>query len=89
MGFLKNIGISHAFYAELWGAMEGLELAWNRGYRKVILELGSQTLVQKLQAHQAVDEVSTSLFLRCINIICRNWTIQIKHTYREGNGAVD
>ena len=41
VGFVRNIGVYSAFNAELWGAAEGLELAWASSYRKIILEYDS------------------------------------------------
>ena len=41
MGFSKNIGYCFAYVVKLWGVVEGLKLAWARGFQRVILELDS------------------------------------------------
>jgi hypothetical protein len=35
---------------ELWGILIGLEMAWNEGYRKLLLEVDSATAVQLLSS---------------------------------------
>lgn len=39
VGLMANVGICTSVRAELWAAKETLELAWNLGFRKVILEV--------------------------------------------------
>ncbi|CAN1319956.1 Putative ribonuclease H protein At1g65750 [Linum perenne] len=43
--------------AELRGAVSGLQLAWERGYRKIQLYLDSQFAVQLLQGDDLEDHV--------------------------------
>ncbi|MCI26318.1 putative non-LTR retroelement reverse transcriptase [Trifolium medium] len=38
-GFTKGLGVCTPYVVELWGASEGLRLAWNRGYRRVELHI--------------------------------------------------
>ena len=40
-GFAVNLGICPITVAEIWGAFYALDMAWMKGYRKVILELDS------------------------------------------------
>ncbi|PKI64943.1 hypothetical protein CRG98_014657 [Punica granatum] len=41
IGFVQNIRITSVTMTELWGVLTGLELAWNLGFWKVILEVDS------------------------------------------------
>jgi hypothetical protein len=45
-GFAKGLGECRVMVAELWGAFEGLKLAWERGYKKVELQLDAQNVVK-------------------------------------------
>lgn len=43
-GFAANLGVAMAHVAELWGVIHALELAWDKGCRRVEVEMDS-TLV--------------------------------------------
>lgn len=60
MGFMANIGSNSNTVAELWAVWQGLELVWNRGYRKVELESDSQVVIE-------------SLIWRIHELVSRNW----------------
>ena len=44
-GFALTIGICSAPMAELWGVYYGLCIAWERGFRRVELEVDSESVV--------------------------------------------
>ncbi|CAN1134462.1 Putative ribonuclease H protein At1g65750, partial [Linum perenne] len=48
--FSENLGICSITRAELRGAVSGLQLAWDRGYSKVQLQIDSQCAVLLLQS---------------------------------------
>ncbi|CAN1249089.1 Putative ribonuclease H protein At1g65750 [Linum perenne] len=50
-----NLGKCSITRAELRGAVSGLQLAWERGYRKIPLQLDSQCAVRLLQAEGLDD----------------------------------
>ncbi|CAN1150854.1 Putative ribonuclease H protein At1g65750 [Linum perenne] len=43
-----NLGICSITRAELRGAMTGLQIAWDRGFRRIIVQLDSRVVVQLL-----------------------------------------
>ncbi|CAN1121082.1 Putative ribonuclease H protein At1g65750 [Linum perenne] len=43
-----NLGICSITRAELRGAMTGLQIAWDRGFRRIIVQLDSRVAVQLL-----------------------------------------
>lgn len=45
IGFGCNIGVCMAIEAKLWGVYYGLSMAWDNGFRKVILEVDSVMVV--------------------------------------------
>ncbi|CAN1320571.1 Putative ribonuclease H protein At1g65750 [Linum perenne] len=50
-----NLGKCSITRAELRGAVSGLQLAWERGYHKIQLQLDSQCVVQLLQGDDLED----------------------------------
>ncbi|CAN0852590.1 Putative ribonuclease H protein At1g65750, partial [Linum grandiflorum] len=69
--------------------LHGLRLAWDRGYRKVNLQVDLAAVVSLIQntgprdlQHQAcVDDI--------LKLLARNWMVSVTHTYREGNRVAD
>lgn len=88
-GFATHVGLANALEAEAWGLYYGLNLAWNHGYIKLIVELDSKTLIATL--HQDISPTNPlfPIIASCKNIISRDWSIRIQHSYREGNRATN
>lgn len=64
----------------------GLELAWEEGYMKVIVEGDSVTVISQ----ESMTTSRNNTFLRHIRSICgRQWQIQFIHTVRDGNKCAD
>ncbi|CAN1147355.1 Putative ribonuclease H protein At1g65750 [Linum perenne] len=55
LAFTANLGSCSITRAELWGILIGLRLAWNAGYKKIIVQTDSQVAVQLL-----TDDSSTN-----------------------------
>ncbi|CAN1283004.1 Putative ribonuclease H protein At1g65750 [Linum perenne] len=77
-----NLGKCSITRAELRGAVSGLQLAWERGYRKIQLQLDSQCAVQLLQGDDLEDHAHATT-------IIMDWEVRILHIYRESNHAAD
>lgn len=45
--------------AELWAVLVGLDMAWDKGFRTVILEVNSIVIIQKVTATQDVTNPNT------------------------------
>lgn len=48
IGYVSRIGVTNSLLAELWGLREGLRLARNREFNKIIVEIDSEVVVQVL-----------------------------------------
>ncbi|CAN1127554.1 Putative ribonuclease H protein At1g65750 [Linum perenne] len=80
--FSMNLGCCTITRAEIRGAISGLELAWNYGYRQVELRLDSQAAISILTSrveplHQYAAEVC---YFR--EICSRDWIVQTRHIVR-------
>jgi ribonuclease HI len=88
-GFAKGLGGCSIEMAELWGAWEGLNLAWNLGFRRVELRLDAMNIVKILNREKVVITFGWNLCNRIWKLMEREWEVQIRHTYREGNSCAD
>lgn len=88
-GFTRFIGETHAYIAELWGALEGLLLAWTKGYRHVELQLDSKVVVSQLTGNGSGTMMGRGLVHRLQQMLQRQWQVKILHIYREANMVAD
>ncbi|CAN1342712.1 Putative ribonuclease H protein At1g65750, partial [Linum perenne] len=84
-----NLRICSITRAELRGAMIGLQIAWDRGFRRIIVQLDSRVAVQLLlgdgeDSHQHSSEIASFR-----EMLDRDWMIKVEHIYREGNRTAD
>ncbi|KAK0580349.1 hypothetical protein LWI29_000920 [Acer saccharum] len=88
-GFALNKGLGSVIEAELWGALEGLKLAWMAGYKKVVLETDSQNAVNLLTNYRSVNHPLYSIIQACVELIKGDWSCHVLHIYRECNKVAD
>ncbi|CAI0459471.1 unnamed protein product [Linum tenue] len=84
-----NLGKCTITRAEIWGALKGLEIAWDAGYRRVELQLDSQTAITLLQDTGSHSHQHASLTLAFQSLLRREWEVRITHIYREANFLAD
>ncbi|CAN1172815.1 Putative ribonuclease H protein At1g65750 [Linum perenne] len=84
-----NLGKCSITRAELRDAVSGLQLAWERGYRKIQLQLDSQCVVQLLQGEGLDDHAHAATISTATELLRRDWEVHIIHVYRESNHAAD
>ena len=89
VGFALNKGIGNVLEAELWGILEGLNLVWKAGYKKVIVESDSQTAVDLLTSDNYSLHPLFGIIHACISLIKKDWCCVIQFVYRECNKVAD
>ncbi|CAN1807882.1 Putative ribonuclease H protein At1g65750 [Linum perenne] len=89
LAYTMNLGNCSITRAEMRGALRGLELAWDAGYRKLIVCLDSMAAVQLLTKSGEPNHQHGMETLRFRELINRNWEVIIEHTYRERNCTAD
>ncbi|CAN1775820.1 Putative ribonuclease H protein At1g65750 [Linum perenne] len=87
--FTLNLGQCSITRAEIRGAIAGLEMAWNFGFRIVELQIDSQAVVSLLTAPGVPEHQHASEVLHFQNLCKRDWRVNIRHIYREANKAAD
>ncbi|KAH9770878.1 putative ribonuclease H protein [Citrus sinensis] len=88
-GFGMNIGFGSVTIAELWGLFQGLNIAWDRGIRYLIVEVDRQCVSQLISSTRLMPNAHFSLITAIKELMNRQWLITIKHIYREANFAAD
>jgi ribonuclease HI len=88
-GFAKHLGKCSAYVAELWGVLEGLQYAWQLGYRKLEINVDSIVVVQVLKKGGTCSAMGLALVKKIKRLIQLEWEIVISHSYREANFCAD
>ncbi|CAN1354630.1 Putative ribonuclease H protein At1g65750, partial [Linum perenne] len=79
--FSVNLGRCSITRAELRGLIAGLDLSWDRGWRKVAVQCDSRVAIALLSK---ITEVRAFR-----NLMLRDWEVTLNHIFREGNKAAD
>ncbi|PKI41804.1 hypothetical protein CRG98_037804 [Punica granatum] len=88
-GFAHNVGFATSVIAELWGALIGLQYAWDLGLWRIVLEVDSE-VVKLMITRPSPTAASTKLLVEDIReLLIRDWQVQICHPYREDNACAD
>ncbi|KAK3231085.1 hypothetical protein Dsin_002966 [Dipteronia sinensis] len=89
IGFALNKCSCIVIEAELWGIFEDLKLAWNAGFRKVMVESDSQTAVLLLSNIIPLNHPLFNIIRACKSILENEWSCNLHHNYRESNRVAD
>ena len=84
-GFTHKLGSCSITDVECWGILNGLQLAWEIGCRKVILEADSLCAINSLNNTKSLPSKQRNLTTKCEDLLSREWSINFNHTYREAN----
>ncbi|CAI0548092.1 unnamed protein product, partial [Linum tenue] len=87
--FAINLGTCSITQAELRGVVEGLQVAWDAGHRRVLVQLDFQCAVQLLQGETSDDHPYAACISRFRELCSRSWSVKVSHIYREGNVCAD
>ncbi|CAN1760301.1 Putative ribonuclease H protein At1g65750, partial [Linum perenne] len=87
--FTMNLGCCSITRVELRGAIEGLTRTWEAGFRKVVLQLDSKTTIALMTSGKDTTHQHGLESLKLQDLLNRDWTVKVQHTYREGNHTAD
>ncbi|KAF7824182.1 putative ribonuclease H-like domain, reverse transcriptase zinc-binding domain-containing protein [Senna tora] len=88
-GFFKFVGCVSVLEAEIWGCLEGLELALKSGFDSVWLESDSLLAVNFIRNGCNDDHVCAGLIKRVRSLMAHFRYVKILHIFREANGVAD
>ncbi|CAN1837252.1 Putative ribonuclease H protein At1g65750 [Linum perenne] len=75
--------------AELRAADIGLQLAWERGFKNVILELDSLAAVHSITGQSPLDSRHGPIIHHIQEMWDKDWQVRVVHSYRESNHVAD
>ncbi|CAI0419974.1 unnamed protein product [Linum tenue] len=84
-----NLGRCTITRAEIWGALRGLQMAWDSGHRRVELQLDSITAISLLSPGSPTNHQHANLVIQFRELLGRDWEVVIRHIYREANFLAD
>ncbi|KAK8656310.1 hypothetical protein V6N13_098264 [Hibiscus sabdariffa] len=87
-GFSKFIGKCSVVEAELWGIATGLDLAWDMGYRRVMVESDSADALRLLQ-RRSTGSGPFSILCYLHKLCGKDWTLVFSKVDRRNNRMVD
>ncbi|MCH79274.1 putative non-LTR retroelement reverse transcriptase [Trifolium medium] len=88
-GFSHHLGCCNSYLAELWGVLDGLTFAFDRGHKKIELHTDSCVVVQTLQSGREGSVVGWRLIQQIRRMLAMDWEVRICHSYREANYCAD
>ncbi|CAN1845759.1 Putative ribonuclease H protein At1g65750 [Linum perenne] len=89
LAFATNYGSCSITRAEIRGIVDGLELAWQAGYRHVAVQSDSNCALQLLTNGNRADHQHAASILKFQEVTKRDWSLQMNHIYRESNCLAD
>ncbi|CAN1794997.1 Putative ribonuclease H protein At1g65750 [Linum perenne] len=87
--FAANFGRSSIMRAELRAAAVGLSMAWDLGFRQVNLQLDSLAALAAIRGSSDTGGRHGHIIHMIRDLCSRDWTVNLTHTYREGNRVAD
>lgn len=77
-GYWMMIGKDTIFRIEARSVLEGLRVAWEKGFRQLDLECDNALMVESFLAGGVANSRMMELCL-IHQLLCRNWKVQVRH----------
>ncbi|CAI9102941.1 OLC1v1001337C1 [Oldenlandia corymbosa var. corymbosa] len=69
--------------------IKGLHLAWEMGFRRVLMEIDSQCAVKLVSSNAEAVGIHRNLLKAIKELLNRSWEVRVSHEYREANFVAD
>ena len=83
-----SLGLTDNMTVELWAILKGLEMPWNSGEQRLILETDSKAALDIIQG-AGLESPLSNLILLIRSYTRRDWECRLQHVWREGNRCAD
>ncbi|KAJ1400875.1 Ribonuclease H domain [Sesbania bispinosa] len=89
-GFTSFIGLGDSVEAEFLTVRFGLQFAWDKGFRFVVLESDAKEIIHTLQQHDVeLSHRHSGVIVFIHELLERDWSVELKHIPREANFPAD
>ncbi|KAL5763133.1 hypothetical protein ACOSP7_019397 [Xanthoceras sorbifolium] len=88
-GFAMHLRAGNILEAELNAVLLGLDMVWDAGFRKVIVESDCLEAITLIQNDCSINNPLWWLIQKCKKAVSKEWSCHLAHIYRECNGAAD
>ena len=83
--FCENNWSCSIFEVELWGILEGLKLVCDLGFRKIIVESDSLSVVMVINGAKDGGNNMKNIIQIILRWISKDWHASVCHVHPEGN----
>ncbi|CAN0917038.1 Putative ribonuclease H protein At1g65750 [Linum grandiflorum] len=87
--FSANLGSCSITRAEMRAIVDGLQLAWTLGIRRIRVQSDSIAAIAILAKDFELEHQHAALVLQFKELCSRHWEVHLSHSYREANYAAD
>ncbi|CAN0880709.1 Putative ribonuclease H protein At1g65750, partial [Linum grandiflorum] len=87
--FASNLGSCSITRAEMRAIVDGLQLAWTMGIRRIRVLSDSMAAITILAKDSELNHQHAALVLQFKELCSCQWEVNLSHTYREANHAAD
>ena len=85
-----NLGITSNNVVELGAVRQGLQLAWDLGFKSVYLEVDSMIVIDWLIDENVIFPPNVfPLLCDCRSLMARDCEVRVHHVYHEANECAD
>lgn len=88
-GFSHGTGSTSFLKAEMKAIQIGLHLAYDRGYRGIILQIGNKVVYQAVNKNETITKSCKTYLNNMKQILNRDWKIRVIHIFREANKTMN
>lgn len=88
-GFHKSNNVCNSLPIEFWGILRGLDLAWNRGFKNLMVEVDNIFVIEALQSPSLKNKQGSTLVRHILLLLHHFEEVQFKHIFRESNQCAD
>ena len=75
--------------AETWALLQGMQIAWENGVTKLIVEGDSLVVIRWIKGTEESMDSLSNIIQERKELLQRDWMPIIRHIHREGNMVVD
>ncbi|OMO90064.1 reverse transcriptase [Corchorus capsularis] len=89
LGFSQSVGECSIDLEELWDILQGLSLAWSRGFNDIVVESDSATSVDMIKKGVNKNHPHFCIIAAIQDYLSKEWTCQLHYIPRENNFVAD